>query len=66
MTGVFITTLGGLGMFILGMKMMTEGLQMSAGKRIKAILSAVSSNRWWDASPAPLSPPWFNPHPPPP
>jgi phosphate:Na+ symporter len=45
MTGVIITTLGGLGMFILGMKMMTEGLQMSAGKRIKAILSAVSSNR---------------------
>ncbi len=45
MTEVFIATLGGLGMFILGMKMMTEGLQMSAGKRIKAILSAVSSNR---------------------
>jgi phosphate:Na+ symporter len=45
MTAVIITTLGGLGMFILGMKMMTEGLQMSAGKRIKAILSAVSSNR---------------------
>jgi phosphate:Na+ symporter len=45
MTGVIITTLGGLGMFILGMKMMTEGLQMSAGKRIKSILSAVSSNR---------------------
>ena len=45
MTGVLITTLGGLGMFILGMKMMTDGLQMTAGKRIKAILSAVSSNR---------------------
>ncbi|XPS82576.1 Na+/Pi-cotransporter [Desulfosarcina variabilis str. Montpellier] len=45
MTSVLITTLGGLGMFILGMKMMTEGLQMTAGKRIKAILSAVSSNR---------------------
>jgi Na+/phosphate symporter len=45
MVGVIIATLGGLGMFILGMKMMTEGLQMSAGKRIKAILSAVSSNR---------------------
>ncbi|PID40308.1 MAG: transporter [Proteobacteria bacterium] len=45
MLKVFITTFGGLGMFILGMKMMTEGLQMSAGKRIKAILSAVSSNR---------------------
>lgn len=45
MTAVVITTLGGLGMFILGMKMMTDGLQMTAGKRIKAILSAVSSNR---------------------
>lgn len=45
MAAVIITTLGGLGMFILGMKMMTEGLQMTAGKRIKAILSAVSSNR---------------------
>ena len=45
MTAVLITTLGGLGMFILGMKMMTEGLQMTAGKRIKAILSAVSGNR---------------------
>ena len=45
MTSVIIKTLGGLGLFILGMKMMTEGLQMTAGKRIKAILSAVSSNR---------------------
>ena len=32
-------------MFILGMKLMTEGLQMSAGQRIKIILGAVSSNR---------------------
>jgi phosphate:Na+ symporter len=42
---VLIQTIGGLGLFILGMKMMTDGLQMSAGKRIKKILSAVSSNR---------------------
>ena len=42
---VLIQTIGGLGLFVLGMKMMTEGLQMSAGKRIKMILSAVSSNR---------------------
>ncbi|HKK33768.1 MAG TPA: Na/Pi cotransporter family protein [Desulfomicrobiaceae bacterium] len=42
---VAINTLGGLGLFILGMKLMTEGLQMSAGKRIKGILEAVSSNR---------------------
>ncbi|NNK86067.1 MAG: Na/Pi cotransporter family protein [Desulfobacterales bacterium] len=44
-TNVLIQTLGGLGLFILGMKMMTEGLQMSAGKRIKKILGAVSTNR---------------------
>ncbi|MBW2603437.1 MAG: Na/Pi cotransporter family protein [Deltaproteobacteria bacterium] len=42
---VLIQTIGGLGLFILGMKMMTEGLRMSAGKRIKKILGAVSSNR---------------------
>ena len=42
---VLIQTIGGLGLFVLGMKMMTEGLQMSAGKRIKKILSAVSANR---------------------
>lgn len=45
MTDVLIQTLGGLGLFILGMKMMTDGLQMAAGKRIKTILGAVSSNR---------------------
>ncbi len=45
MLKIFITTIGGLGMFILGMKLMTEGLQMSAGARIKTILGAVSSNR---------------------
>jgi phosphate:Na+ symporter len=42
---VIIQTLGGLGLFILGMKTMTDGLQMTAGDRIKKILSAVSSNR---------------------
>ncbi len=42
---VFVQTIGGLGLFILGMKMMTDGLQMSAGKRIKKILGAVSANR---------------------
>lgn len=44
-SGVLIQTLGGLGLFILGMKMMTDGLQMSAGDRIRKILGAVSTNR---------------------
>lgn len=42
---VVIETLGGLGLFLLGMRMMTEGLQMTAGQRIKSILKKVSSNR---------------------
>lgn len=45
LTSVLMQTFGGLGLFILGMKTMTDGLQMSAGDRIKKILSAVSSNR---------------------
>lgn len=44
-TGILIQTLGGLGLFILGMKMMTEGLQATAGQKIKRILEAISSNR---------------------
>lgn len=45
MLNVFIQTLGGLGIFILGMKLMTEGLQMAAGNRIRNILKTVSDNR---------------------
>ncbi|MCK5165255.1 MAG: Na/Pi cotransporter family protein, partial [Desulfobacula sp.] len=44
-TGIIIQTLGGLGLFILGMKMMTEGLQATAGQRIRRVLEAISSNR---------------------
>lgn len=43
---IFIQTIGGLGLFILGMKMMTEGLQMAAGPKIKSVLGAISSNRF--------------------
>ncbi|WDP86176.1 MAG: Na/Pi cotransporter family protein [Desulfobacter sp.] len=43
--GILIKTLGGLGLFILGMKMMTEGLQATAGQKIRSILEAISSNR---------------------
>ena len=45
MIHVLIQTLGGLGLFVLGMKLMTEGLQMAAGNRIRNILKAVSDNR---------------------
>ena len=42
---ILIQTLGGLGLFILGMKTMTEGLQATAGQKIRRILEAISSNR---------------------
>ncbi len=42
---ILIQTIGGLGLFILGMRMMTDGLQLSAGTRIKNTLGALSSNR---------------------
>lgn len=44
-TNILIQTLGGLGLFILGMKMMTEGLQATAGQKIRRVLEAISSNR---------------------
>ncbi len=45
LTNVLIQTLGGLGLFIFGMKTMSDGLQQVAGERVKKILEAVSSNR---------------------
>lgn len=46
LTGILLQTLGGLGLFILGMKMMTEGLQATAGQKIRRVLEAISSNRF--------------------
>ena len=42
---VLFQTIGGLGIFILGMKTMTDGLQMSSSRTIKKILGKISSNR---------------------
>jgi phosphate:Na+ symporter len=43
---IIIQTLGGLGIFILGMNMLSEGLQATAGEKIRRILAAISSNRF--------------------
>ncbi len=37
--------LGGLGMFIYGMRQMSEGLQKAAGKKLKQLLAMLTSNR---------------------
>lgn len=42
----FLTIVGSLGLFLLGMKMMSESLQMVAGDRMRSILSSMTSNRF--------------------
>ena len=46
MEKVIFQVLGGLGMFIFGMKIMSEGLQKVAGKKMRQILKMVSDNRF--------------------
>jgi len=46
MTTIIFQALGGLGMFLFGMKIMSEGLQKVAGKRMRQFLSMVSNNRF--------------------
>lgn len=42
----FLTLVGSLGLFLYGMKMMSEGLQKVAGDGMRSILSAMTSNRF--------------------
>ncbi|MFH1243125.1 MAG: Na/Pi cotransporter family protein [Pseudomonadota bacterium] len=42
---IIFKSLGGLGLFLFGMKIMSEGLQKVAGKRMRQILGMVSNNR---------------------
>jgi phosphate:Na+ symporter len=37
---------GGLGLFLLGMKHMSEGMQAAAGNRLRALIGAVTANRF--------------------
>lgn len=43
---MIMTVLGGLGLFILGMNMMSEGLQRAAGDKMRRILEALTFNRY--------------------
>lgn len=42
----FLTLIGSLGVFLFGMKMMSEGLQKVAGERLRSILTAMTKNRF--------------------
>ena len=41
----FLTLIGSLGLFLYGMKVMSEGLQKVAGNKLRSILTAMTSNR---------------------
>ena len=43
---IIFQSLGGLGLFLFGMKIMSEGLQKVAGNKMRKILSVVSNNRF--------------------
>lgn len=42
----FLNLIGSLGLFLYGMKMMSEALQKVAGDKMRSILSAITSNRF--------------------
>lgn len=46
MTEVIIQLIGGLGLFLYGMNVMGEGLQKSAGDRMKSIVEILTKNRF--------------------
>ena len=42
----FLTLIGAVGLFLYGMKVMSEGLQKVAGDRMRSIMSAMTKNRF--------------------
>jgi phosphate:Na+ symporter len=45
MQAIIFQTVGGLGLFIFGMRLMSDALKKVAGKKLRMVLGAVSSNR---------------------
>lgn len=43
---VIVSLMGGLGLFLLGMKQMSDGLEKAAGAKMRSILAAVTTNRF--------------------
>ncbi|MCR5652801.1 MAG: Na/Pi cotransporter family protein [Ruminococcus sp.] len=41
-----ISVLGGLGLFLLGMKLMGEGLELAAGSKLRSLLEKITSNKY--------------------
>ena len=45
-TGVFFAFAGGIGLFLLGMRLMTDGLKIAAGDTLRQILATATRSRW--------------------
>ncbi|MCK4890781.1 MAG: Na/Pi symporter, partial [Candidatus Aminicenantes bacterium] len=45
--GIFFQAFGGLGLFLMGMKLMSEGMQKTAGDRLRNTLNLITSNRFF-------------------
>lgn len=45
-SGMFFQVFGGLALFLLGMKYMSEGFQSAAGRKLRAMVAAVTDNRF--------------------
>jgi phosphate:Na+ symporter len=44
--GMLVAVIGGLGVFLFGMKNMSEGMQAIAGNRMRVLINAVTNNRF--------------------
>jgi phosphate:Na+ symporter len=44
---LFFQVLGSLGVFLFGMKVMSEGIQRAAGQRMRAVMSSMTRNRFY-------------------
>lgn len=44
-----ILSLGGLGLFLYGMKLLGDGLELAAGDKLRKILEKITSNKWLGA-----------------
>lgn len=44
---IFFQAFGGLGLFLMGMKLMSEGMQKTAGDRLRNTLNLITSNRFF-------------------
>ena len=43
---MFVLLFSGLGLFLYGMNLMSEGLEKAAGNRLKSIVGALTTNRY--------------------